>query len=96
MAGASTLARKYPGPAGILVALPVTTFLTMAWMGLEGTRTKEMADFLQSVGWVTAAGLGVFFLTPWLIRIGWNFWPAFIVGLSTLALGSWIATKWGT
>ncbi|NCN26780.1 hypothetical protein GW915_04325 [bacterium] len=94
VAGASVLARKYPGPAGIFVALPVTTFLTMAWMGIEGTQSSEMAVFLRSVGWITVAGLGVFFLTPWLLKIGWSFWPAFGVGLLTLFAGSWIAYRY--
>ncbi|MEZ4815464.1 MAG: hypothetical protein R3A80_09710 [Bdellovibrionota bacterium] len=93
VAGASTLARKYPGPAGIMIALPITTFLTMAWMGFEGVRSQEMATFLQSVGWITASGLGLFFLTPWLIRLGWGFWPAFSLGFLSLVLGTWVAYK---
>lgn len=95
VAGASTLARRYPGPAGIIVALPVTTFLTMAWMGFEGTRSAELAVFLQSVGWITIAGVGLFFMTPWLIRLGVGFWPSFAAGLFTLAAGTWLAAKWG-
>ena len=95
VAGASTLARRYPGPAGILIALPFTTFLTMAWMGIDGVRSSEMAVFLQSVGWITLAGVGVFFVTPWLIRMGWGFWPAFALGLLTLGIGSWVAARWG-
>lgn len=94
-AGASTLAKKYPGAAGILVALPVTTFITMMWMGLEGTSAQNMATFLQNVGWITLAGIGVFFFTPLLIRLGWGFWPAFGAGLLTLVLGSWAVARWG-
>ena len=95
VAGASSLARRYPGPAGLFIALPITTFLTMAWMGMQGSSKLDLAKFLQTVGWITIAGIGIFFLTPYLIRIGWNFWPAFAVGLCILALGSWIATRLG-
>lgn len=96
VAAASLIAKKHPGPAGIIVALPITTFLTMAWMGVEGTSSSEMATFLQSVGWITIAGVGLFFITPWLIRLGYGFWPSFAAGLATLALGTWVAARFAS
>lgn len=95
VAGASALARRHPGPAGLLIALPTTTLLTLLWMSLEGVSKTDAAIFLQTVGWVTLAGMGLFFITPFLIRMGWGLGPAFAVGIAALAIGSWIATRLG-
>ena len=96
IAGASVLVRKYPGPAGILVALPMTTFLSLAWMRFDGVKNPEIATFLQSVGWITLGGVGLFFLTPYLLRIGWGFWPSFLLGTLSLTVGSFVVFKLGS
>lgn len=95
IAGSSSLAQKYPGPAGVLIALPTTTLLTMAWMGQQGATKSELATFLMTVGWITLAGIGFFFLTPVLIKNGWSFWVSFFCGIVVLILGSWIAVRMG-
>ena len=85
--GSSALALRYPGPAGVIVALPVTTFLTLAWARIAGQTNLQTASFLESVGWITLSGLGLFFLTPFLLKNGYSFWFSFSMGLASLFLG---------
>ena len=85
--GSSALALRYPGPAGVIVALPVTTFLTLAWARIAGQTNIQTASFLESVGWITLSGLGLFFLTPYLLRSGYSFLISFGAGLLSLIVG---------
>lgn len=94
VAGASSLAQRHPGPAGVLVALPVTSLLALSWMRYEGASDSETATFLLNVGAVTLAGVGLFFVTPALIKNGWGFMPAMAIGLLILFLGSLLASRY--
>lgn len=93
VAGASSLAQRHPGPAGVLIALPTTSLLALFWMRYAGAGNLEVADFLNSVGVVTLAGLGLFFITPALLRMGWSFGLALSVGALVLFLGSFVASR---
>jgi hypothetical protein len=88
--GSSFLALRYPGPAGVVVALPVTTFLSLAWARFAGQTNLQTASFLESVGWITFSGLGLFFLTPYLLRSGYSFWFSFSMGFLSLVLGCYV------
>ena len=88
--GSSLIALRYPGPAGVIVALPLTTFLTLAWARIAGQTNVQTASFLESVGWVTLSGLGLFFLTPYLLKSGYSFWFSFSLGLVSLLLGCFV------
>jgi hypothetical protein len=86
----SFLATRYPGPAGVIVALPITSFVALAWARIAGQTNLQTASFLESIGWITLSGLGLFFLTPYLLRNGYNFWFSFSMGFLTLLFGCYV------
>lgn len=88
--GSSFLATRYPGPAGVVIALPITSFLALAWARIAGQTNLQTASFLESIGWITLSGLGLFFLTPYLLRSGYSFWFSFSLGFLSLVLGCYV------
>ena len=72
----SELGKRVPGIAGLIVALPLATAMTMALMHIDGEGTAKIATFAWSTLIYTPPSL-VFLLTMvfglW-IRLG--FWPS--------------------
>lgn len=73
--------------SALLIALPLTSLIAMAWMKQGGQSTQRLANHAESTFWFVLPTLPMFLVLPWLLRHGWRFWPALAVNcLLTIGL----------
>lgn len=97
----SELARRSAGLGALLASLPLVSVLGMIWLWRDTRDAARMADHAAATFWLVLPSLPMFLLIPWLLRRGWDFWPALGAGcaltvalyLSMLRLGPWIGLR---
>jgi hypothetical protein len=63
--------------SALLIALPVTSLVAMAWMKVEKPADMEpLASHAESTFWFVLPSLPMFLILPWMLRHGWGFWAA--------------------
>lgn len=81
----SEIGKRMPMVAGILIALPLGTLLTMGIMHYDGTPAETIRDFAWSVLLYLPPGV-VFILVAWAgLAAGWSFWSAIISAIVATA-----------
>lgn len=83
---ASTLARRSPPLAALIVSLPLVSVLSMIWLWREQPDAGRMADFVQGTFWYFLPSMPMFLLIPALLRRGMAFWPALLAGCAMTIL----------
>jgi F0F1-type ATP synthase assembly protein I len=99
IATASEVARRSPGWGGLIVALPMTTLLTMIWLWRDTHDPERVAALGTGAFWFVVPTLPAFLLIPFLLRQGMSFWLALLAGCAlTVVLYSamiWAAPRFG-
>ena len=82
------LAKRNTALAALVTALPLTTLLVLFWRHHQEHATPtQLADYLSAALWYVLPSLTFFVAMPWLLRHGWNFYPALVAsGGLTVAL----------
>ena len=63
--------------SALLIALPLTSVVAMIWMRQERPDEPErIAGHAEATFWFVLPTLPMFLILPWMLRNGWNFWPA--------------------
>lgn len=63
--------------SALLIALPLTSMVAMIWMRQEKPDEPErIAGHAEATFWFVLPTLPMFLILPWMLRHGWNFWPA--------------------
>jgi hypothetical protein len=62
--------------SALLIALPVTSVIAMIWMQAEKQGSTRIANHASGTFWFVLPSLPMFLILPWMLRAGWNFWPA--------------------
>lgn len=63
--------------SALLIALPLTSIVAMIWMRSERPEEAErIAGHAEATFWFVLPTLPMFLILPWMLRQGWNFWPA--------------------
>ena len=93
IAAASELARRSPAWGGLVVSLPLTSFLAMTWLWRDGASGPRIADFAISSTAYVAASLPAFILIAWLLRRGQSF-PLAMMGGVLLGLAGYVILGW--
>lgn len=63
--------------SALLIALPLTSLVAMIWMQKERPDEPErIAGHAEATFWFVLPTLPMFLIMPWMLRSGWNFWPA--------------------
>jgi len=68
--------------SALLIALPFTSLIAMLWMQAEKQSPQRIANHAEGTFWFVLPSLPMFLILPWMLRHGWNFWPA--LGLNCL------------
>lgn len=81
------IAKRNNTAASIVHSLPLVSLLTLIWL-YAGTRdTALIGRHMTGTFFFVLPTLPMFLLVPWLLRLGWGFWPALAVGVViTIAL----------
>ncbi len=72
----SEIAKRSTVWAAGLESLPLTSLLAIVWMHLDGQPAERIASVSSDIFWLVLPSLLLFVALPWLLRIGWGFWPA--------------------
>ncbi|QDH14275.1 DUF3147 family protein [Formicincola oecophyllae] len=80
IAGAATVAQRWPGLGALVVSLPLLSIMTMVWLWCEKPDRALMSAHSTATFWYVLPSLPMFLLLPWLLGHGWSFWLALAVG----------------
>ena len=58
----------------LLVSLPMTSLIVLAWLYIETGDPQRVATLSFSVFWLILPSLVLFLVLPLLIKFGWGFW----------------------
>ncbi len=79
--------------ASIIHSLPLTSLLAFIWLYLEKKDKALIANHAFGTFWFVLPTLPMFLVLPWLIRTGWEFWPAFGLCIAG-TVGLYFLTMW--
>jgi hypothetical protein len=80
IAAASEVARRWPGWGALIVSLPLVSILAMLWLWRDTQDPVRLAAHSEATFWFVLPSLPMFLLIPLMIRQGWSFWAALVVG----------------
>lgn len=85
----SEVAKRYPGFGGLIASLPLVSVLGMIWLWRDKPDTQLMAAHAEATFWFVLPSLPMFLVIPSLLRQGYEFWTALLLGcLLTIGLYS--------
>ena len=79
--GISEIAKRHSGIAALLASLPLTSLLAFVWLHVEGTPNAQIGELSGQIFWLVLPSLLLFLLLPYLLRLGWSFWPSLGVAI---------------
>lgn len=95
----SEIARRSPGFAALVASLPLVSILGMIWLWRDTGNTGRIASHAEATFWLVLPSLPMFLALPWMLRRGWEFWPALGAGclltIGLYALMLWAAPRLG-
>ncbi len=97
VAAASEVGKRSTLLGAILISLPLTSILALAWLYADTHDRTRVSDMSWSILWIVLPSVVFFVALPLLMRIGWDV-PVAIVGaaaLTALAYWGWSATLRG-
>jgi len=92
---ASEVARRWPGWGALIVSLPLLSILAMLWLWRDTHDPVRMAAHVQATFWFVLPSLPMFLLIPWMLRHGFSFWIALLLGCLLTILLYWGMTLIG-
>jgi hypothetical protein len=89
----SEIGKRVPSIAGLIVALPLATAMTMALMHMDGEGGPKIAAFARSA-LIYIPPSTVFIVAIWAaLASGYGFWPSFAGSLVATVAGFWLYTQ---
>ncbi len=93
IAVASEVAKRSPALGGLIVSLPLVSFLTIVWLWRDTGDAERIASLAQSTFWYVLPSLPSFLVIPAMLRAGVGFWPS--MGAScALTIVLYFITAW--
>ncbi len=83
---ASEAARRSTLWAAILVSLPLTSILALAWLYVDTRSVDEVSSLSLSIMWIVAPSLVFFLALPMLLRLGAPFVVALPIACAVMAV----------
>ena len=76
--------------SALLIALPLTSLVAMAWMHHAGQSSARLANHAEGTFWFVIPTLPMFLIIPWMLRNGWSFWSTLAVNCLLTVAFFWI------
>jgi hypothetical protein len=92
IAVASEAARRWTLVGAVIISLPLTSILALAWLYWDTRDGQQVIDLSWSILWVVVPSLAFFIALPLLMRAGLAFLPAVVLAcaITALAYAGWI------
>ena len=95
----SEVAKRSPGFGALIASLPLVSLLGMIWLWRDRPDVQNMATHAEGTFWFVLPSLPMFLLISALLRQGWSFWTALVIGcaLTVLLYGimAWLGPRFG-
>ena len=75
----SEIAKRSSLLGAVLASLPLTSLLAFVWLYLDTGDTQKVASLSTDIFWLVLPSLPLFLVLPWLLKMGWGFWPGLVV-----------------
>lgn len=97
IAVASEAARRWTLVGAVLISLPLTSILALAWLYFDTRDGQQVIDLSWSILWVVVPSIVFFVALPVLMRSGLQFAPALLLAcaITAVAYAAWIAVARG-
>ncbi|MBC7428337.1 MAG: DUF3147 family protein [Bacteriovorax sp.] len=76
--GISEIGKRFSFAAGILASLPLTSILAFVWLYQDTKNSAEIINLSYVIFWMVIPSLFFFLALPFLLKIGWKFYPALL------------------
>jgi hypothetical protein len=76
--------------SALLIALPLTSLVAMAWMHQAGQSSERLANHAEGTFWFVLPTLPMFLIIPWMLRNGWSFWTTIAANCLLTTAFFWI------
>jgi hypothetical protein len=76
--------------SALLIALPLTSLVAMAWMHHGGQSAQRLANHAEGTFWFVLPTLPMFLIIPWMLRNGWSFWGAIAANCVITVVLFWV------
>lgn len=84
---ASELAQRSSVWAAVLVSLPLTSILALAWLWQDTHDRGQVTSLSWAILWIVLPSVIFFVALPLLMRVGLHFWIAMPVACAIMAAG---------
>ncbi len=87
LAGAAEVAKRSSFAGAAIIALPLTSMLSMVWLYWDTRDAARVSEFARDIFFLVPASLA--FFLPFLVesRTHWAFWQNFALGVVLAVLG---------
>lgn len=80
IAAIAEVGRRLPTMAALIASLPLVSILGMIFLWNARPDAENMATHAEATFWFVLPSLPMFLLIPYLLRHGYGFWTALVVG----------------
>lgn len=91
--GISELGKKYSFIGGILASLPLTSLLAFIWLYQDTKDVAAVSDLSYTIFWMVIPSLFFFLCLPFLLKLGWKFYPSLITSSVLMAAVYFVYVK---
>lgn len=91
--GISEMGKRFSFIGGILASLPLTSVLAFIWMYNDTKDVKAISDLSHTIFWMVIPSLFFFLCLPFLLKLGWKFYPSLITSSALMAGVYFLYTK---
>lgn len=90
IAAISEIGKRLPTMAALVASLPLVSILGMILLWHARPDSENMAVHAEATFWYVLPSLPMFLAIPWMLRSGWPFWLALLLGCA-LTVGLYLA-----
>ncbi len=83
--GISEAGKRFSMIGGLLASLPLTSLLAFIWLYNDTKDIKAVTDLSYTIFWMVLPSLFFFLCLPFLLKVGWKFYPALITSSALMA-----------
>ncbi|RPJ78387.1 MAG: DUF3147 family protein [Alphaproteobacteria bacterium] len=83
--GISELGKKFSFIGGVLASLPLTSILAFVWLYQDTRDVEKVIELSHIIFWMVIPSLFFFLCFPWLLKMGWRFYPSLATSAALMA-----------
>ncbi|MGE0172254.1 MAG: DUF3147 family protein [Oligoflexales bacterium] len=99
IAAVAEIGKKSTFMAAILIAMPLTSILSMSFLFVRTGDAAKISDLCYGIIWLVVPTFGFFVLLPTLLKTGMNFWLSLFLSTTSLVIGyygyNWLLRRFG-